>query len=144
MAKAYDSIDRSRALLVFEHMGLTQCPLFNFVWDATVRGSMCTTGGEGMGEPFGTTRGIRQGCPASPVLFALLLSAAERALADRLPKAGVTVGHEQAVMTSYADDVKLICTSAAELEQVYKGLTDFLGLLGLHSDTGKCNLLVVA
>lgn len=52
-------------------------------------------------------------------MFSLLLSAAERYVTDTCPGAGIEVGRYSALMTSYADDVKLICKSAADLNRAY-------------------------
>lgn len=59
IAKAYDSVDRGRAWRVLEHMGVASSPLFKFIWSATTRGEVCTTGPRGLDRSFTTSRGIR-------------------------------------------------------------------------------------
>lgn len=45
-----------------------------------VEGEVAVVTGNGLEVPFNTQRGIKQGCPASPLLFALLLVGLQRRL----------------------------------------------------------------
>lgn len=63
-----------------------------------------------------TSRGIRQGCPVSPLIFAILLSGLERRLLRLLPQAGVVVNDTRKVISSYADDIKLFGGSANDID----------------------------
>jgi hypothetical protein len=71
--------------------------------------SVC--GPRGMGQGFCTSRGIRQGCPASPALFAAAISGLERRLSRLLPTTGWSIKGLHAVFTGYADDIKLVAKS---------------------------------
>jgi retron-type reverse transcriptase len=62
----------------------------------------------GLAGGFLTTRGIKQGCPVSPLLFAVLLSGLERRLARLHPTAGIVLPSGVVRAISYADDVKLL------------------------------------
>lgn len=80
---------------------------------------MGVCGPRGVSELFATSRGIRQGCPASPMLFALLVSGLERRLHRLLPSAGWVIGEVCKVFTGYADDIKLVGKSAEELNLLF-------------------------
>ena len=72
-----------------------------------------------MSEGFGTSRGIRQGCPVAPCLFALLVSGLERRLSRLLPDTGWYIGNFHKVFTGYADDIKLVAKSELELNLLF-------------------------
>ena len=73
-------------------------------------------GRRGLAEPFLTLRGIKQGCPSSPLLFCLLLSGVERRVLREAAGAAVLLGGQDSRgMVSYADDIKLMASSPAAL-----------------------------
>lgn len=72
--KAYDSVFRPALEAVLNHMGIGQCVLVKFILLAMSLGPVTVTGAATLAEFFNTTRGIKQGCPASPTLFCLILS----------------------------------------------------------------------
>ncbi|XP_077255544.1 uncharacterized protein LOC143893719 [Temnothorax americanus] len=63
--------------------------------------------GEEMGERFWTGRGVRQGCPLSPILFTLLLADID----DELKKGGwggIKLGKRKIYTLAYADDIAML------------------------------------
>lgn len=70
-------------------MGFASCNLFKLIDRATREGSTVIADSRGLSRGFLTSRGIKQGCPASPILFALLLSGLERRLARLVPHTGI-------------------------------------------------------
>lgn len=96
-----------------------------------------------MGTAFTTSRGIKQGCPISPVLFALLLSGLERYLLSQAPDAGFVIAEHRRVALSYADDLTLLCKSGPELTECFGIVVRFLGLLGLSCNPSKCSYLKI-
>ena len=71
--KAYDSVDREAMRAYFERVGLTASPFYHLMETAMTEGQVYVTGPAGLASPFLTSRGIRQGCPVSPILFTFLL-----------------------------------------------------------------------
>lgn len=80
------------------------------------------SGNQGLSKVFMSQRGIRQGCPASPTLFALLISFIEFRLCRLFPNAGIRLGSSQKLYTNYADDIKLICKNLTELSAIFAEL----------------------
>ena len=59
VAKAYDSVDRGRARMVLDYMGVTQNKFFDLLWRSLNHGATAVCGGGSISEPWGTTRGIK-------------------------------------------------------------------------------------
>lgn len=129
--------------MIMQHIRLGTCHIFQFIERATASGQVTVTGPGGLSDVFDTLRGIRQGCPASPVIFALFISFLERRLCRLFPEAGILLGGEQKLYTNYADDMKIICKTQDELSLVYKEVTTCLAQLGLTVEGRKCKLLVI-
>lgn len=69
--------------------------------------------------PIPLSRGIRQGCPLSPLLFALAIKPLAIAVRSHLSISGVGVGDADHVIWLYADDILLYLTN---LDSSPKGL----------------------
>ncbi len=79
-----------------------------------------------MSAAFSTSRGIKQGCPLSPILFSILLSGLERYVLSSHTTAGFTLGGVRTCLTSYADDITLICKTELELSEIFHSTSYFL------------------
>jgi retron-type reverse transcriptase len=66
---------------------------------------------DGLSKQMHTSRGIKQGCPVSPIVFAILMSALERRLLRLFPTLGVQLHEHRTILSSYADDIKLFGTN---------------------------------
>ena len=86
--------------------------------------------------PFTLTRSIRQGCPLSPILalepFLRKLKANPALLGLTLPAAS-----EVARYTAYADDVSVLVTSSAEVEEVSKEIGRYEDVTGAKINREK-------
>jgi hypothetical protein len=126
-----------------EHLGIATSPLFQFIMKATMEGEVSVMGPAGPSAMFKTLRGIRQGCPASPILFAIIVSFLERRILRKCPTAGIHIGGHRILSVSYADDFTIVCTSFEDIEMVYTELVKGLAFLGLTSEASKCKLLTI-
>jgi hypothetical protein len=72
--KAYDSVFRPALEQLLNYMGIGHCILVKFILLAMKSGPVTVTGAATLSEFFNTTCGIKQGCPASPTLFCLILA----------------------------------------------------------------------
>ena len=72
--KAYDAVDRHAMDKILTHMGIADVSFVRFLRKVLDDGPTVVTGAPTLSTPFYTTRGIKQGCPASPTLFGLLLA----------------------------------------------------------------------
>ena len=81
-------------------------------------------------EPFTLTRSIRQGCPLSPFLRKLKANPALRGFT--LPGAS-----EVARYTAYADDVSMLVTNSAKVEEVSKEIRRYKAVIGAKINCEK-------
>ena len=97
-------------------------------------GHCCRIAADGTSrEGFDITAGIRQGCPLSPLLFALVIDIVLRRIQRLLPDATVR---------AFADDIAIVLPDVEHamptLEGIFEDLADIAGL-GLH--LAKCVLI---
>jgi hypothetical protein len=82
------------------------------------------------GEPFAMNRGIRQGCPMSPLIFAVVVDILLRKLAHRLQEAGLT--------RAFADDTAMVLRDLfASFRSVAQIFEEYSLISGLHLNFGK-------
>jgi hypothetical protein len=59
------------------------------------------------------------------------------------PAAGFTIAGSRKLVVSYADDIKLLCKTELELQQVFNCVSAFLHKLGLVCAPSKCKPMVI-
>ena len=88
------------------------------------------------GEGFCTGKGVRQGCPLSPMLFNLLIADMEEEL--RKGKwGGVQVGQKRICTSAYADDVVVLAKREEEIESMIRRLEGYFEKRKLEVNVGK-------
>ena len=136
--KAYDSVDRTLLWQRLERMGVGH----NFL---TILKSLYRNTRRHILLPHGKTdwfecyRGLRQGCPLSPLLFALYIAHIPAELDSHCE--GVAVGDISITNMMYADDIVLIQRNKSGLLQAIHVLYHELAKLGLHLNFGKSNTM---
>jgi hypothetical protein len=136
--RAYDSVPRDKLFDTLKRKGLNG---FNFsAVNALYRSCPTVVQSKaGAGEEFETTKGVRQGCPLSPLLFGLYIDELESLLSEQEGCDFVTVGMLILYCLLYADDVLLLSSSTeglqAQLDTVVRFGRD--KGLGLNSDKSK-------
>ena len=85
--------------------------------------------------------GVRQGCPASPLLFNIFIDGLARAL--RESGFGVHLDFEELCALLYADDVVLLADSPQHLQQLIDIVASYCGTWRLTVNMSKSKVLVV-
>ena len=112
-----------------------------------MRASVCVEGD--YGAPFDMREGVRQGCPASPLLFSLYMDRLERFLSSEV-LASLSARELDAIrlvglllpMLLFADDIVFLATSRAVMQRLLDGLSTFCEANGLTVSTAKTKWLL--
>jgi len=134
ISKAYDTVDHQRLWQICESLGITGTWLDN-VRELYTNTHIRAIGTEGKMEGVKTVRGIKQGCPMSPLLFAIYVQTVATALGEVLePK------EDEPNMLMYADDMVLWADSEEELKLKLSKVLDTMNALGLCVNGQKTEL----
>ncbi|KAM7290602.1 hypothetical protein ISCGN_027218 [Ixodes scapularis] len=82
------------------------------------------------GGPISIGRSVRQGCPLSPMLFALQLEPLCRAVNADPSISGLRLGDEDVRVLAFADDVSFICSSKVQVQTILRHVDRFCAASG--------------
>lgn len=94
-------------------------------------------------DPFYPTRGIRQGCCASPVLFVLAVELMAIMVRNNELINGFTVLGKSTKISQYADDATFLIRDDSSLHHLFHTLDTFSQLSGLRMNRHKSHLLLL-
>ncbi|CAN1192276.1 LINE-1 retrotransposable element ORF2 protein [Linum perenne] len=144
LMKAFDSVDWSFLLKVMEAMNLP--PIF-INWIAkclqSTMFSVCVNGG--LVGYFSGRKGLRQGCPLSPYLFAIVMEYLSCKLNTAAEK-GEYLYHPQCkrlriTHLCFADDLLLFSVaSRSAIQSIWSILAQFANVSGLNFNPEKCEI----
>lgn len=89
-------------------------------------------------------KGIKQGCPISPILFNYIMQDVIRNVAEKIPEMKLMNLNclKIPLLLAFADDIIIIAKSKEELEKLLKELVEQLSIVGLELNYDKCQLLL--
>ncbi len=139
--KAYDLVRRDLLMRCLREIGLHGSMLETIVsmyWDAP----MATKLGGQVGQPFASTRGVKQGDPLSPLLFGIFFDRIEKWFEQHARSCGVELAGQLVRMLLYADDLALVAQSAAHLQLMLKALQSFCAEYDMEVNVQKSEIVV--
>jgi len=106
MRAAFDSMDRGVLIETMRERGVRDGLVRRVGEIVRETASRVRVGGE-TGKSFWSIRGVRQGCPLTPILFNILLADLEEEM-GKVKWEGVKLGVGRLYSLAYADDIVLM------------------------------------
>ena len=89
---------------------------------------------------FTIKRGVRQGDPLSPYLFAVAVEILAIAIRQNSAIKGITIGEKETKLLQYADDTTAVLSDINSAQTLFKLLDDFKRLSGLEVNLTKTGM----
>lgn len=138
---AFDSVDRKKMWEQLRKKGISE-ELIQRTEEIYIKPkSVVRVNGEESRE-FHTTKGLRQGCPLSPLLFILYIADLEKYFKER-QEGGIVIGNRKVHTLAYADDVVLLATTKKEMEEMIKQMDKYAKRKKLEVNIEKSKVMVI-
>lgn len=136
---AFDTVSRKTVVEAVKGRGVREGLVERI--EEVLRETRCRVriGGE-EGEGFWTVRGVRRGCPMSPILFNLVLADLEEKL-RKVKWGGTRIGEERVYSLLYADDMVLIAEKEEEMKSMLERLEGYIDRKGLEINVEKTKIV---
>lgn len=137
LEKAFDFVPHDILLLVLEHVNVG-----SIITDGVALAYRnCSTRliiNKTLGAPIKIERSVRQGCPLSPLLFAIYLESFCLAIIQNSSIRGFKLMEAEVKLLAYADDVAVCCTSKESITEVTTIVKHFGNTTGSTANWSKC------
>ncbi|XP_046145769.1 uncharacterized protein LOC123989135 [Osmia bicornis bicornis] len=132
---AFDSVDRGVLLEAMRKRGVRE-GLRKRVKEILKETRSRVRTGDGISEPFWTVRGVRQGCPLSPLLYNILTADMEEKM-SKSGGGGIKMGGRKIYTLAYADDVVVLAEEEADMRALLERLERYLDEKRLETEPGQ-------
>jgi len=92
-----------------------------------------------LSNEFPINRGVRQGCPLSPILFNLFIND----ILDSCDKSGVSIGNKRCCGVLFANGIVLIAPSAKKLQRLFNYVLHWANINEMTFGISKCATMVI-
>ena len=138
--KAFDSVDHNLLWHKLCHLGISQ-RFLNVLKSMYFKAKSCVRIGNSVCTSyFPCQKGVRQGCPLSPILFNLFMCGLDAELQKN--NAGVTLHSISIDLLMYADDIVLFSSNSEGLNRQLNTLDHFCRLIKLEVNTNKSKVCI--
>ena len=138
LRKAYDSVPIFNILTKLFNLGIRD-KCFDFLSNLYLSSKARARFLDMLSYEFPVNRGVRQGCPLSPILFNLFIN---DVLKD-CNKYGVNIGNTQCCGGLFADDIVLIAPSKKKLQKLLRHVLDWANTNEMSFGIKKCATMVI-
>jgi hypothetical protein len=102
----------------------------------------CISNNGYLSEPFSIQRGVRQGCPLSPLLFIIAIEILSIKVKNNQDIKGIVINHDEIKQSLFADDATFITDgSEKSFNALIKTIDEFSIFSGLKLNTKKSTVL---
>jgi len=137
---AFDNVDRGKLWRILEEKQISGY-LIEKMKNIYARTEAAVRVKNGLTRSFKITKGVRQGCVLSPILFNLYIADLDKYLAKR-NIGGIRVGNERIWSLAYADDIVLLAKNKTALQDMMDTLKKFLKDRKLELCIEKTKLII--
>ena len=134
--KAYDSVPHEALLYKMRTMGIGG-KVYAFIEKLYAHSAIVVNANGYTSEPIPLERGLRQGCPLSPILFSLFINDILPEFTEREP------WEPPCPHFLFADDLCIVGRSAEELQRWMDKVTEWANTWGMTVGPAKCGVMVV-
>lgn len=139
-AKAFDTLSKTSIMQALETFNFG--PRFiTYIKTSMAETESCILNGGWMSERFQTERGIRQGCPLSPLLFIVAVEILAVKIRNCKEIQGITTLNQQRnarKIIQFADDTTLTMRDEKDIRKAIDIIEQFQGISGLKLNKLKC------
>ena len=132
--KAFDTAPYGALHLILRHLSVPPDVIDLLLFLHTCARLRIVTA-HGLTQPVYMLRGVRQGNPESPLLYALLLEPLLRAQGHRLRPPG---GAEHGLIQAYIDDLLVVAHTLQHFVEGVEAVATYLGMMGMELNPRKC------
>lgn len=133
---AFDTVSRKSLIYKLFNLGIS-FKLVKLIEALYTKTSSSVWSGSALSDSFTTESGVKQGCPLSPLLFALYLNDIHDSLDD-----GIRIGSKEIKVLMYADDIVLLSNTPVKLRKMITSLEKYCELWNLTVNLSKSKILV--
>ena len=139
-SKAFDSIDHRDLLCKLFKYGI-HGNFLSIISSLYSKVKSCVRGNDDLTDLFSCSRGVRQGCLLSPLLFALFLNDLNTKI--REASLGVNVGTETINTLLYADDLILLAENKKDMQLQLDELDKYVKSVKMKVNLDKTKIMVL-
>jgi len=144
LSQAYDRVHHATMFSIMNHMGLPD-HFISLITRLYAHACFCARTPHGYTPVTPYTRGLRQGCPMSPVLFCIYFSVLDMWLREHAPNCGKLLGLPMPLQNvCYADDATLVSDTRKQLQTLVTTTEECCDKLHLVINIGSGKSGVVA
>jgi len=137
---AFDKVKREKVWKVLRERGIKEELVQNIERIYKETKNKVKVGNE-YTESFWTEKGVRQGCPLSPLLFIIFIADIEEYI-KRRQEGGITIGNRRIYSLAYADDLAILAETEKEMKKVTKYLEKYFKRKELEVNAEKSKMMV--
>ena len=138
LKKAYDSVPIFNILTKLYRLGI-RGKSFDFLYNLYSTSKARARYLEMLSNEFPINRGVRQGCPLSPILFNLFIND----VLNKCEKYGVSIGNKRCCGGLFADDIVLVAPSKKNLQKMLSSVLNWANTNEMSFGINKCATMVI-